>query len=391
MRQQLLFRDSNAAPDVSVPPDPAYRLALGRYAAKCAGRMLPRRSTCGRHTATRDDQFGAARGPARALLRPGAGRASRPLRPRAPCRLPRPPRVPRATRRVARCVRRRGRRVRGVLRRGRPGRSRAFLPGVSVHDHPARADHAPPPGDGDPLEAGGSAAPGRARVWVRVDSPRRFPVPARRDGHRVGRGAGQRVHGPLRFPRRAPRALAAAGGLHAGRALAGLEGGGRAGAGRTLASRAVRRGRRHRGGAGCAKKRRRRRPARGVRRPGRVPARVARPARRRGRRGPAGEEEEVPIRRRRAPRAARRRQAPQRGHLRDPRPGDRHLLDHLPGRRAAPVARPERRREVGFRNRRNRAHAAGVPRDRRARALLVAVPPGARRVRGNRRRRRVRV
>ena len=102
-------------------------------------------------------------------------------------------------------------------------------------------------------------------------------------------------------PRRAPRALAAAGGLHAGRALAGLEGGGRAGAGRTLASRAVRRAApsprwrwMRRSGVGG--------DARGVRRTGRVPARVARPARRRGRRGPAGEEEEVPIRRRRAPR-----------------------------------------------------------------------------------------
>ena len=139
-----------------------------------------------------------------------------------------------------------------------------------------------------------------------------------------------------------------------------------------------------------AKSRRRRRPARGVRRPGRVPARVARPARRRGRRGPAGEEEEAqadPTPGARLARRRWRRQAPQRGHLRDPRPGDRHLLDHLPGRRAAPVARPERRRQVGFRNRRNRAHAAGVPRDRRARALLVSVPPGARRVRGNRRRR----
>ena len=154
---------------MSVPPDPAYRLALGdtlpsvregccQDAPPADG--IPRRAMI--NSAPRADP--------RALLRPVARRASRPLRPRAPCRLPRPPRVPRATRRVARCVRRRGRRVRGVLRRGRPGRSRAFLPGVSVHDHPARADHAPPPGDGDPLEAGRSAAAGRARVWVRVDS-----------------------------------------------------------------------------------------------------------------------------------------------------------------------------------------------------------------------------
>ena len=61
MRQQLLFRISNAAHGVSSARS---RIQTGTRQIRCqvCGKTLPRRSICGRHTATRDDQFGAARG-----------------------------------------------------------------------------------------------------------------------------------------------------------------------------------------------------------------------------------------------------------------------------------------------------------------------------------------
>ena len=314
-------------------------------------RQMARRSTCGRHTATRDDQFGAARRRARetrfARCKDSARRPGR-RRPRAPCRPPRPAARPARDSAVARAsgdaaTRPRSPPARATWTLGEPSLRLESQFMTSLRERTTRRRL-----EMETCWKQGGLRAGRARVRGGRSGRRRvdfqFPLAA------MGTASGAVLVSECTDHSGSPTSAARArGGWCAGRPDAHSREGRRRTSGGTTRARdggadagavarwrwmreAARTGGGHRSTASGGRD--------GYLRVWRVPRDAVDDVEH------AGEEEEVPIRRRRATAAV----AAPRKH-----PNvvssvtlDRRLLDDLPRRRAAPVARSERRRQVGF-------------------------------------------